>query len=184
MIIEGIRAKGLQIASVSDLLHKTRAEVMPPIPSSELWSAWLTFVGFWLFGTGLQFIAIVFFVGDLLMTGRLLFIGAFATYDRLRPLRTDMAAAAQYAPGIAVLIPAYNEEKVIERTIRAALRSSYRNLRVIVIDDGSKDRTLQVARDSFARGRSAAGRVLLILTKPNSGKADALNYGLQHLDVV
>ncbi len=180
MIIEGIRAKGLQIASVSDLLHKTRAEVMPPIPSSELWSAWLTFVGFWLFGTGLQFIAIVFFVGDLLMTGRLLFIGAFATYDRLRPLRTDMAAAAQYTPRIAVLIPAYNEEKVIERTIRAALRSSYRNLRVIVIDDGSKDRTLQVARDCFVR-EEAAGRVL-ILTKPNSGKADALNFGLQHLE--
>jgi len=180
MIIEGIRARGLQIASVSDLLHKTRAEVMPPIPSSELWSAWLTFVGFWLFGTGLQFIAIVFFVGDLLMTGRLLFIGAFATYDRLRSRRPDMAAAANYTPRIAVLIPAYNEEKVIERTIRAALRSSYRNLRVIVIDDGSKDRTLQVARDTFAR-EEAAGRVL-ILTKPNSGKADALNYGLQHLE--
>jgi cellulose synthase/poly-beta-1,6-N-acetylglucosamine synthase-like glycosyltransferase len=91
-----------------------------------------------------------------------------------------MAAAANYTPRIAVLIPAYNEEKVIERTIRAALRSSYRNLRVIVIDDGSKDRTLQVARDSFAR-EEAAGRVL-ILTKPNSGKADALNYGLQHLE--
>jgi len=179
VIIEGIRAKGLQIASVSDLLHKTRAEVMPPIPRSELWSAWLTFVGFWLYGTGQKFIAIVFFVGDLLMTGRLLFIGAFAVYDRLRSRRAYSVAASRYAPRVAVLIPAYNEEKVIERTIRAALRSSYRNLRVIVIDDGSKDRTLEVARDCFAR-EEAAGRVL-ILTKPNSGKAAALNFGLQHV---
>ena len=180
-IIEGIRAKGLQVASISDLLHKTRAEVMPPIPRSEFLSAWLTFVGFWLFGTGQQFIAIVFFVGDLLMTGRLLFIGTFAVYDRLRSRRAhDPVLAGQYNPRVAVLIPAYNEEKVIERTIRAALRSSYRNLRVIVIDDGSKDKTLEVARDCFPR-EQATGRVL-ILTQPNSGKAEALNYGLEHVD--
>jgi peptidoglycan-N-acetylglucosamine deacetylase len=180
-MIEGIRAKGLQVVLVSDLLHKTRAEVMPPIPRSELWSAWLTFVGFWLYGAGQKFIALVFFVGDLLMTGRLLFIGAFAVYDRLHSTRfSDRSAVAQYSPRVAVLIPAYNEEKVIERTIRAALRSSYRNLRVIVIDDGSKDRTLQIARECFPR-EEASGRVL-ILTKPNSGKADALNFGLRHLD--
>ena len=41
-----------------------------------------------------------------------------------------------YKPKVAVLIPAYNEEKVIERTVRAALNSNYPNLRVIVIDDG------------------------------------------------
>ena len=81
---------------------------------------------------------------------------------------------------MAVLIPAYNEEKVIERTIRAALRSSYRNLRVIVIDDGSTDTTLEVARSSFPQ-EEASGR-LLILTKPNAGKAEALNFGLNHLD--
>jgi cellulose synthase/poly-beta-1,6-N-acetylglucosamine synthase-like glycosyltransferase/peptidoglycan/xylan/chitin deacetylase (PgdA/CDA1 family)/spore germination protein YaaH len=179
-IIEGIRGKGLQVASVSDLLHKTRAEVMPPIPRSELWSAWLTLVGFWLYGAGQKFIVIIFFVGDLLMTGRLLFIGTFAVYDRLRSRRyPGRTAAAQYHPRVAVLIPAYNEEKVIERTIRAALRSSYRNLRVIVIDDGSKDRTLEIARECFLR-EEAAGRVL-ILTKPNSGKAEALNFGLRHL---
>jgi cellulose synthase/poly-beta-1,6-N-acetylglucosamine synthase-like glycosyltransferase len=85
----------------------------------------------------------------------------------------------RYQPHVAVLIPAYNEAKVIERTIRAALRSSYRNLRVIVIDDGSKDATLQVARECFAR-EEEAGRVL-ILAEPNSGKAEALNFGLQHL---
>jgi cellulose synthase/poly-beta-1,6-N-acetylglucosamine synthase-like glycosyltransferase len=165
---------------VADLLHKTRAEIMPPIPRSELWSAWLTFVGFWLYGAGQRFIVIVFFVGDLLMTGRLLFIGTFAVYDRLRSNRLSSMPAGQYNPRVAVLIPAYNEEKVIERTIRAALRSSYRNLRVIVIDDGSTDKTLAVARDCFPR-EQATDRVL-ILAKPNSGKAEALNYGLQHVD--
>ncbi|HEX6803015.1 MAG TPA: glycosyltransferase [Terriglobales bacterium] len=178
MIIEGARAKGVEIVSVSDLLHKTRADIMPPIARNELWSAWLTWLGFWMYGAGLRFIALIFFVGDLLMTGRLLFIGAFALYDRLRARRTGLGEDV-FSPKVAVLIPAYNEEKVIERTIRAALRSSYRNLRVIVIDDGSKDRTLEVAKEAFRR-EVTGGRVL-ILTKPNSGKADALNFGLQHL---
>jgi cellulose synthase/poly-beta-1,6-N-acetylglucosamine synthase-like glycosyltransferase len=115
------------------------------------------------------------------MTGRLLFVGALAVFDRLRERRHELPASAQtYRPSVAVLIPAYNEEKVIERTVRAALASDYPDLRVIVIDDGSKDKTLEVARDAFER-EEASGRVL-ILTKPNSGKAEALNFGLQHLE--
>ena len=179
MIIEGVRAKGLQIVPVSDLMHKTRAEVMPPIPASEVWSAWLSLVGFWIWSASQKFIAYIFFVGDLLMTGRLLFIGALAIYDRLHAKPVSINEAAQYTPHVAVLIPAYNEEKVIERTVRAALRSSYHNLRVIVIDDGSKDQTLEVARNAFRR-EQAAGRVL-VLSKANSGKADALNFGLRQL---
>ena len=48
-----------------------------------------------------------------------------------------------------------------------------------MIDDGSKDQTLEVARNCFGR-EQALGKVL-ILTKPNSGKAEALNFGLRHL---
>ena len=78
-----------------------------------------------------------------------------------------------------MLIPAYNEEKVIRRTVRAALASTYPDVRIIVIDDGSSDATLAVAREAFA-AEQAAGKVL-ILTKFNAGKAEALNYGLKHL---
>ena len=178
MIIKGIRARGLEIVSVADLLHKTRAEIMPPLKGPELWYARLAWIGFFLYGAGLKVIAVIFFVGDLLMTGRLLFVGLFAIYDRLRS-RKPALPFPEYRPVVAVLIPAYNEEKVIERTIRSALRSNYKNLRVIVIDDGSTDRTLEVARECFGREQSL-GKVV-ILTKPNSGKAEALNFGLKHL---
>jgi cellulose synthase/poly-beta-1,6-N-acetylglucosamine synthase-like glycosyltransferase len=179
-IIAGARAKGLKIVPLSELLGRTRADVMPPIPSNQRWIARLNLFAFALFPLAFNVITWIFFVGDVLMTGRLLFIGAFAIYDRLWPRRYGTPQEAQsYLPQVAVLIPAYNEEKVIERTVRAALAATYPNLRVIVIDDGSSDKTLEVAQSAFAREEDA-GRVL-ILTKPNSGKADALNFGLEHL---
>jgi len=180
MIIEGIRARGYEIAPVYELLGKTRADVMAPLTTRELWAARLDRLGFWLFEAGIIGIAWIFFLGDLLMTGRLLFIGAAAVYDRLQEkIFGKPAEVASYKPKVAVLIPAYNEEKVIVRTVRAALNSNYPNLRVIVIDDGSRDRTLEIARAAFVR-EAAAGRVL-ILTKQNAGKAEALNYGIEHI---
>ena len=180
MIIDGIRARGLEIAPVYDLMGKTRADVMAPLAPGERWVARLDRLSFWLFGAANIGITWIIFLGDLLMTGRLVFIGALAVYDRLHEkIFGRPAEIASYKPKVAVLIPAYNEEKVIERTVRAALNSNYPNLRVIVIDDGSRDRTLEVARAAFVR-EEAAGKVL-ILTKPNAGKAEALNYGIEHI---
>jgi cellulose synthase/poly-beta-1,6-N-acetylglucosamine synthase-like glycosyltransferase/spore germination protein YaaH/peptidoglycan/xylan/chitin deacetylase (PgdA/CDA1 family) len=180
MIIDGIRARGYEIAPVYELIGKTRADVMAPLPAGELWAARLDRFGFFLFDAGIVAITWIFLVGDLLMTGRLIFIGAAAVYDRVHEkIFGRPAEVASYKPKVAVLIPAYNEEKVIERTVRAALNSNYPNLRVIVIDDGSRDRTLQVARKAFA-AEAASGKVL-ILAKPNSGKAEALNFGIEHI---
>ena len=180
MIIDGIRARGYEIAPVYDLIGKTRADVMAPLPAGELWAARLDRFGFFLFDAGIVGITWIFLVGDLLMTGRLIFIGAAAVYDRLHEkIFGKPAEVASYKPKVAVLIPAFNEEKVIERTVRAALNSNYPNLFVIVIDDGSRDRTLEVARKAFA-AEAASGKVL-ILGKPNSGKAEALNFGIEHI---
>ena len=179
-IIEGVRAKGLEIVPLHQLLGKTRADVMPPLTANERWAATLTWVAFWIFGVGINAITWTFLIGDVLMTGRLIFVGAFAIFDRLSSHDYGTPAERQsYQPPVAVLVPAYNEEKVIVRTVRAVLASTYPNLRVIMIDDGSRDETLEVTRRAFA-AEEASGRVV-ILTKPNFGKAEALNYGLQHL---
>jgi len=112
-----------------------------------------------------------------LMSGRLILVGALATFDRFR--RRHSNDNPSYRPSVAVLIPAYNEDKVIERTVRSVLDSDYPNLRAIVIDDGSRDRTLEVTRQAFG-AEIVDGRVT-VLTKPNSGKAAALNFALQHV---
>ena len=83
------------------------------------------------------------------MSARLLLVGIFAVIDRLR--KPHAKASPGYNPRVAVLIPAYNEEKVIVRTIRSVLNSDYKNLHVIVIDDGSSDRTCRCGARGLRR---------------------------------
>jgi cellulose synthase/poly-beta-1,6-N-acetylglucosamine synthase-like glycosyltransferase/peptidoglycan/xylan/chitin deacetylase (PgdA/CDA1 family) len=177
-LIDALRAHGYEFVPVSALMGKTTAQVMPrltfwqrarTIPDSIAFSA-LDIVG--------NFIVLVFFVGDVLMSARLVIVGLFAVIDRL--LRPRRQAAAGYCPRVAVLIPAYNEETVIVRTIRSVLNSDYKNLHVMVVDDGSRDRTLEVAETAYAR-EIAAGHVQ-VFTKENEGKAAALNYALDRMD--
>ncbi|MGA2354282.1 MAG: glycosyltransferase [Terriglobales bacterium] len=181
LIIDGARARGFEFVPVYKLMGKQKADVMPPLPANQFWSARLNWIGFWLFSVTITGITVIFFLGDILMTGRLISVGVLAIYDRLcSHVHGTPEQIAVYRPRVAVLIPAYNEEKVIERTIQGALDSDYPNLRVIIIDDGSKDRTLEIARRAFA-AEEVSGQVV-ILTKPNGGKAEALNFGLEHID--
>ena len=76
-------------------------------------------------------------------------------------------------PLISVLIPCFNEEMVIVQAVRRILASNWPNLEIVVLDDGSKDRTSQVVREAF----EGNPRVTL-MTFENGGKARALNRGL------
>ena len=177
VLIDTLRAHGYTFVPVSALMGKTTAEVMPQLTFRQYLRALPDSVAF----SGVQivgrFIVYVFFIGDILMCARLILIGLLAVFDRLRSPHAK--ASAGFNPRVAVLIPAYNEETVIVRTIRSVLNSDYKNLHIIVVDDGSADRTAEVAREAYAR-EIAAGRVQ-VLSKPNGGKAAALNYALDRL---
>ena len=178
VLIDALREHGYSIVPVAALMGKSVAEVMPPLTWRQKLRALpdsIAFSGLAIIGS---FIVTVFFLGDILMSARLVIVGIFAVIDRLR--KPHRQASPGYNPRVAVLIPAYNEEKVIVRTVRSVLHSDYRNLRVIVIDDGSKDRTADVAREAYT-SEIAEGRVV-VLSKPNGGKAAALNCGLEQLD--
>jgi cellulose synthase/poly-beta-1,6-N-acetylglucosamine synthase-like glycosyltransferase len=124
-----------------------------------------------------EFILLVFYLGDILMSARLLLVGIFAVFERFRA--PHAVASPGFNPRVAVLIPAFNEEKVIVRTVRSVLNSDYANLHVIVIDDGSTDHTFDVARQAYS-AEIAAGRVQ-VLSKHNEGKAAALNFALDRM---
>ncbi len=73
-----------------------------------------------------------------------------------------------------VLVPAYNEGKVIEQSIQSLLELNYPDYEVIVINDGSTDDTLEKAR----KWEGFHGKVeVIVLTQENKGKAEALNHG-------
>jgi len=110
------------------------------------------------------------------MSARLILVGILAIIDRLRKHRTG---SPEFTPRVAVLVPAFNEETVIVRTVRSVLNSSYTNLHVVVIDDGSSDQTAEVACEAYGP-EIAAGKVA-VLSKPNGGKAAALNYAVEQL---
>jgi cellulose synthase/poly-beta-1,6-N-acetylglucosamine synthase-like glycosyltransferase/peptidoglycan/xylan/chitin deacetylase (PgdA/CDA1 family)/spore germination protein YaaH len=174
VLIQTLRDRGYQIVPVSQLMGKTRAQVMPPLNQHQLWQARVDMVAFFVWAFFNHFVVAVFFVGDILMSARLLIIGVFAVIDRFRKRKNF--AGLNFAPRVAVLIPAFNEEKVIVRSVRSVLMSNYKSIRIIVIDDGSTDRTYRAVVDAYP-AEIASGR-LTVLTKPNGGKADALNFAL------
>ncbi|HUJ29340.1 MAG TPA: glycosyltransferase, partial [Myxococcales bacterium] len=76
------------------------------------------------------------------------------------------------AANVSVVVPAYNEEAVIARTVQSLLEQEPKVAEVVCVDDGSKDRTLAVLHEKF----DGNPRVR-IFGKPNGGKASALNLG-------
>ncbi len=104
---------------------------------------------------------------------------------------------AEVAPPIAIIAPAYNEALTIVESVNALLALEYPDFEVIVINDGSKDATLQRLIDRFGvepvqryhdlavehapiRGIYAAANLprLIVIDKENGGKADAMNAGI------
>jgi cellulose synthase/poly-beta-1,6-N-acetylglucosamine synthase-like glycosyltransferase len=178
MLIDTLRANGYSIVPVSNLMGKTTADVMPPLTFWQHLRALPDSIAFSVVDIIGNFIVMVFFVGDILMSARLIIVGLLAVIDRFR--KPHRKASPGYNPRVAVLVPAYNEETVIVRTIRSVLNSDYKNLHVIVIDDGSSDRTAEVASEAYAAEIKAG--CVRVLTKPNAGKAAALNYALERMD--
>ncbi len=77
-------------------------------------------------------------------------------------------------PRVSVIVPAYNEERVLEGTVASLLGSDHPDLEVLVVDDGSTDGTAALARALAARHP----RVRALIQPRNGGKAAALNTGI------
>lgn len=104
---------------------------------------------------------------------------------------------ASFEPPISLLVPAYNEETTIATSVRSLLQLFYAEFEIIVINDGSKDKTIDVLRREFSLVpfpesypqklttqtvrcvyRSTIHPNLRVIDKENGGKADALNAGI------
>jgi cellulose synthase/poly-beta-1,6-N-acetylglucosamine synthase-like glycosyltransferase len=79
-------------------------------------------------------------------------------------------------PFVTILVPCYNEEKVLKASLESLIKQTYPKFEILVIDDGSSDDTFLIAKNmEFNHGDTR----LKAYTKPNGGKANALNFGIE-----
>ncbi|HZP83148.1 MAG TPA: polysaccharide deacetylase family protein [Chthonomonadaceae bacterium] len=170
-IITQLRALGYHFVSLSEFAGIPRAQLMPRVTSKDILLAgadsYVFEVSYWF----QRILTTLFVLSVWLGVSRIGFLLILALIQRLRERRRVFPAG--YAPSVSVVIAAYNEEKVIARTVQALLDSDTPNLEIIVVDDGSQDRTSEVVREAFG----SEPRVQLI-RKENGGKASALNRGI------
>jgi poly-beta-1,6-N-acetyl-D-glucosamine synthase len=81
------------------------------------------------------------------------------------------------AASVSIIVPAYNEGAMIAAVLESLIAIDYPNFEIVVVDDGSSDRTYLHALPFRRRRPEVECRVL---AKPNGGKFDALNYGIAH----
>src|SRR6516162_381108 len=74
-------------------------------------------------------------------------------------------------PLVSILIPAYNAGEALAETVESALAQTWPNKEIIVVDDGSKDSTLSIARQFASRG-------VTVITQKNQGAAATRNNAL------
>lgn len=86
-----------------------------------------------------------------------------------------------YYPFVSIIVPVYNEAKVIADSVNSLLEIDYPNFEILIVNDGSTDDTAAVGETlvGYKKGRSSMVKVSMI-NKPNGGKAKALNAGIQY----
>src|SRR6218665_2450602 len=111
----------------------------------------------------------------------------------------DVLLTSEFAPKLSLIAPAYNEGLTIEENVKSLLSLNYNNYQAIVVNDGSKDNSMEILIKKYdlilserefhpqietkkIKGiyvsRNAAYKKLIVVDKENGGKADALNVGL------
>lgn len=125
-----------------------------------------------------------------LLTYTLLFLSLYfevfllvSFLERRTLQRSPKGRSAATLPKVAIVVPCFNEERGIRATLESLLALSYpkEKLEILVVDDGSSDRTLDAAREFLASTPGARG-VVRVYSKENGGKHSAMNFALAHTE--
>ena len=174
-LIPLLRAQGYRFVGLDALMGTTPATLMPALTLAERPLVFGTTLVTWLRGNGPAYgwglLQALFLVTTLIALGRIVLLGVLIWRGKSQPAQSVDAA---FTPPVRVLVPAHNEAKVIERTLKTLLASDYPNLAISVIDDGSTDTTAGLVR-AFAATHSG----ISLISQTNAGKAAALNNGFR-----
>ena len=169
-IISGLQRAGYQLVPVSTLAGLRHDQVMPLLDGVDLAEVRADVWAFTAIGFSVLALNWTFFFAIAMGVLRSVSLAGLALLPgRARPPMPD----ATYRPRVTVIIPCFNEEKVIESSVKRILESTYPYLDVVVADDGSRDRTSEIVAAAYGTNP----RVKL-MTMVNGGKAKALNRAL------
>ncbi len=159
-----------------------------------------------IFNILLEYLNIVFLVFTVVLFSMFSFMGYLSTRNSIHYKNKNSFGdlskimASPLAPSITIIAPAYNEGMTIVENIRSLLSLRYVNYEVMVVNDGSKDDTLQKMIDAYDlvkidrkidpdwqskpirgvyKSKQRSFTKLTVIDKENGGKSDALNTGMQ-----
>lgn len=174
-IIEYFKKNGYEFTTIANLIGKKKSELMPKVQSDA--DSGFSGSGDYLFlnviaygNLGLNFI---FILAIILAMLRSVFIAVLAVRQKRKSVREADLLIKNPTERVSVIIPAYNEEITVVQSLRSLLKSKYENIEFIFVDDGSKDKTYELVVSNF----SGDPRIR-VFSKPNGGKASALNFGI------
>lgn len=173
-IIDYYKKKGFEFTTVASIIGKTKDEVMPRVvdeaDSGLIGQADDLFITSFFYGNKILYY--VFITSIVLAFLRLLIITILA-YRRYKQEKLVIRSSINDFPPVSILIPAFNEEITVVKTIQSLLQLNYPTFELLFIDDGSVDKTLEVVTKAFKDNPKVR-----IITKTNGGKASALNFGI------
>ncbi|HCT57658.1 MAG TPA: hypothetical protein DGD08_10705 [Gemmatimonas aurantiaca] len=171
-LIDSLRASGFELTTVAGLLDAAPQAGLQAAPTNEAPQRAMNVAAMFMATFFERAVAAAFFAALVLGVIRLLLIGTLATVQRFSKRYARRAADAEWLPRVSVLVPAYNEGRVIGRTVQSVLSQAYPDLEVVVVDDGSSDDTHDAASHATDDAR------LHVVRQTNAGKAAALNTGI------
>lgn len=174
-IIDYFQKQGYEFTTIADLLGKKKEELMPPVPNGS---------GYYLIEANYVFFRTISIVGHILFSlflvfilfsiARIILMLVLVIRERKKEQKESVVFPVLPSyPLVSIIVPAYNEEVNAVSSLQNLLKSDYPNFEIIFVDDGSRDDTYEKVSYVFNDHPK-----LKIFTKPNGGKASALNFGI------
>jgi cellulose synthase/poly-beta-1,6-N-acetylglucosamine synthase-like glycosyltransferase/peptidoglycan/xylan/chitin deacetylase (PgdA/CDA1 family) len=168
-LVPRLRARGFEFVRVSDLAGLPRDDVELPAGGLGRTRGALLLATLAVARWATMVLGLLLVVVAVLFVARLGLLFAFAR-RHVRLVRSR-PAEQPFAPPVSIVLPAFNEAVGIEQAVRSLAASDYRELEIIVVDDGSTDGTADLVQRLELPG-------VLVLRQANAGKPAALNRGI------
>jgi cellulose synthase/poly-beta-1,6-N-acetylglucosamine synthase-like glycosyltransferase/spore germination protein YaaH/peptidoglycan/xylan/chitin deacetylase (PgdA/CDA1 family) len=176
-IIEYLEKEGYTFTNLPAIMNKNRDQLMPSIPKGKEYYAMQANLALATITYDItKFLTALFIIFIILGVARLVFmVGLTYREKKKEHNRPALSQLPADAPLVSIIVPAYNEEVNAVSSLNNLLKQDYPNFNIVFVDDGSKD-------DTFARVSMAfeKNEKMKLYSKPNGGKASALNFGIEH----